>query len=167
MKLDEAGGAGGTESINGHDYTLRRLTFRDHALIKAFIKERVPDPFQRLAKGLLALEELRKIAPEVYDKCRREMVDAAMEESSSPEPFLTAEVQNQIMSNFDGISYMFWLSARKEDRNLKLEQVRADLEDADLATLKRKLDRMSGKLVPEDPSTPRPTEAATSTGGNR
>lgn len=84
---------------------------------------------------------LKEYDAAAYESTRRELMLAAMEDAKKgdglgADPYLV----EQALNTPDGIAFVLFLCAKKEDPNVKLEDIKQALEESDLSEVKKKLD---------------------------
>jgi hypothetical protein len=160
--------AGGTLVLGGKTYLLKQLTLGDYGQVQAWLRQRLPKPFAVVAEAIKDLLPIKDIDPEGYAEARRQLVLAAMEDAkrgdgSGAPPEMVAECLNSP----DGIAYLLWLCARKEQPQTTYEEIRAGVNTADLKDLKKHLDAVNLFASDDDgeegnpfvnPQTPPPTK---------
>jgi hypothetical protein len=142
--LEKLSATGGTIQLGKVTYTLSRLTLGDYGRIQSWLKERIKRPFQLVAEALKDLEPLRLIDAEAYERSRKDLMLAAMQDSRKNDGTGadSASVEDALGSP-DGIAYALWLSVRHQHPNTTLETIKEVILDEDLKSIKDKLDEIT------------------------
>lgn len=154
-ELEQITGAGGTLSLGGQTYLLKQLNLSDYAQIQAWLRQRLPRPFQVVAEALKDLLPLKEMDPAAYEATRKELMLAAMEDAKKGDGVGADPVMvEQALNSPDGMAYILWLCIRKEHPEVKLETIDAALKTENIGEVKKKLDEITIFSTDEDDSLP-------------
>lgn len=166
MDLAGMAGSGSTIQLGNRTLIIRPLSMGDYGLIRNWLKERLPRPYQVLAQAILDLQKIREAQPEVYQKLETDLMLAAHEDAKGDVITANEKAVEQAMGSADGIALMIWLSVRKDQPDATLEWVTACIGSMSLVDLKRKLDTINVDWMQEmdgatDPTKPVNLQKAT------
>lgn len=143
LNLEEICGASSEIEVEGEKIRLSPLTPEDFAQARRFFRDSQEDPIKVAADAI-------KEAPHLSDEVQSAMMVEAMQQRKTLGSFDTA-AGREWSSSVDGISYFFWLSARKETKDLTHEKcfnMVSKLRAATLTMIMDRIDEVSG-LKPE------------------
>lgn len=168
LALDQAGDGAGTVTIKGKTYHLRKLTVADLSRVRAWLRTRLPNPFdvvkaacERLRPPLdppadpgdgaaadVSISYKRAYAEwqyawREYRETRERLLLAAADDANAGDAVLDRPQAKALLSGGPGIAFMLWLAATKDRPGLKLEELEADVAEADLEVLMRALDAVN------------------------
>jgi hypothetical protein len=171
MDLAAMTGAGGTIELGGRTLLLRRLTFRDRAQLREWVKAKTPRPMAVVAEGLKDLEPLKQADPEAY-----RLVCEKLTLQDQQRGTLNEEAALNLLDSTEGTAFYLWLRLRAEQPELTVEAVKAMLEAEEPEALAKKLKALAERETPPpaedkpvDPPGPAPEapRAATRRNGAR
>ncbi|SRR5579871_899685 len=145
VELHTMTGAAGTIELGGRTLFLSQYSVGALGTIRAWLKERLPDPWEVAGEALKSLSG-RGLAPQVLKDASELILRAAHDDAKSGAGGIDSSGALRLLQEGEGVALLIWLAARPNHPTLDYDTVRELVLAEPIASLKQKVDRIAQLL---------------------